>query len=126
MGSLRSIAVVGLLLFAFSLSGFGQGGGPYENARRLVGRVQGNVKRAAEFDASSAKERERIDNALKHLAEFDRELAKNHYDKGILDTAISDVQNIVDHNTISPRDREILTHDLGELRSLRTNKGASY
>jgi len=123
---LRSIAAVGSLLFVLSLSGYGQGGGPYENARRLVGRVQENVKRAAEFDASSAKERERIDNAMKHLSEFDRELAKNHYDKGILDSAIGDVQNIVDHNTISPRDRNTLTHDLEELRSLRANKGTSY
>ncbi len=38
----------------------------------------------------SPKEKERYDNALHHLSEFDQGLAHARFDKGKLDTAIED------------------------------------
>jgi hypothetical protein len=42
------------------------------------------------------KDRERIDSALKDLADFDRRLADHHLDKGALDSAIQDVAKVPD------------------------------
>ena len=98
----------------------------YSNARALVERVQTDLRHAARLSRDREKERERIDNAQHHLSEFDRELARNKFDKDKLDDSINDVKNVVENNTLDPRDRDILTRDLQELRNLRQTRGAGY
>lgn len=98
----------------------------YGNARSLVERVQNDLHRAARMDQEREKHRERYDNAEHHLSDFDRELARNHFDKGKLDTAIDDVKNVVDNNTLDPQARDILTQDLRDLRNLRQSRAAGY
>ena len=97
----------------------------YEDARGLVGRVQDDLKRAEEMASQRkhSKENERIDNAERHLSAFDKALAKGKFDSGKLDAAISDTQNVVDHNTLSPQDRDTLLADLRNLRYMRTSRG---
>src|SRR5690349_11962549 len=98
----------------------------YANARSLVQRVQQDLRHAARINRDDDKERDRYDNAMKHLSDFDKDLSRNKFDKGKLDDAIEDVKNVVDHNTLDPRGRDLLSQDLRDLRSLRQNRGAGY
>jgi hypothetical protein len=96
----------------------------YSNARSLVDRVQNDLRHASRMIRDKAKERERIDNAQHHLSEFDKDLARNKFDKDKLDASIDDVKNVVENNTLEPRARDILTQDLSDLRNLRQTRGA--
>ena len=91
----------------------------YGRARDLVTRVQEDLQRAADFTGNKEKERERYQNVQHHLSEFDRELRKGHFDKDKLDTAIDDLKNVVQNNTLESRDRDSLAADLSDLRTLR-------
>jgi hypothetical protein len=91
------------------------------DARDLVQRTQADLQRARDLRPRNEKERERIENALKHLSDFDRHLSKDKFDKDRLNEAIDDLKNVVDHNTLEPRDRDALNADLGELRLLRSS-----
>ena len=51
--------------------------------------------------------------------DFDRDFTRGHFDKGKLNTAIDDLKNVVDHNTLDPQDRDALTADLRDLRVMR-------
>lgn len=119
----RRLAVVALLLAAGSIA-YSQD--RYENARSLVARVQNDLRRAEHFTPPDGKEKERYFNAQHHLSQFDRELARGRFDKDKLDEAIDDVKNVVENNTLSPRDRDVLSGDLRDLRELRRTRGASY
>src|ERR1700733_3667662 len=77
---------------------------------------------AADFKRRNGKEISRYENAEKHLSNFDRELTKDHFDKGKLDNAIDDVKNVVEHNTLDPQSRDALRRDLGDLRILRDER----
>lgn len=123
--SRRLFAAAAAVTISLAPLAYGQGG-RYGNARGLVARVQNNLRRAERFTEPTAKERERYFNAQHHLSQFDRELAKDKFDKDKLDEAIDDVKNIVENNTLSPEDRDILTADLRDLRELRRTRGAAY
>ena len=69
----------------------------------------------------SGKERERYDNALHHLSDFDQSLAHSRFDKGKLDTAIEDINNVCKNNTLTPGERDVLLSDLRQLRDLRAD-----
>jgi len=100
--------------------------GRYGEARGLVSRVQNDLRRAERFTPPSEKEKERFHNAQHHLSEFDEKLSRGQFDKDKLDEAIDDVKNVVENNTLSARDRDVLSRDLGELRELRRTRGNSY
>jgi hypothetical protein len=97
--------------------------GRYENARGLVSRVQNDLRRAERFSRPNGKEKERYFNAQHHLSQFDRELARGRFDKDKLDQAIDDVKNVVESNTLSARDRDVLAGDLRDLREMRRERG---
>ena len=117
-------ALTALLVAAGSIA-YSQDG-RYGNARSLVARVQNDLRRAERFTRPTGKERERYFNAQHHLSQFDRQLARGRFDKDKLDEAIDDVKNVVENNTLSPRDRDVLSGDLRDLRELRRTRGASY
>jgi hypothetical protein len=98
--------------------------GRYGDVRALVGRVQEDLKRAAGMASprNHNKDYKRVDDAQRHLSQFDRALSKNKWDSGKLDAAISDVQGVVDHNTLTPQDRDSLNADLHDLRGVRTER----
>ena len=98
----------------------------YANARSLVDRSQNDLRHASHLAKDREKERERYDNAQRSLSEFDKNLARNKFDKDKLDSAINDVKNVVDHNTLDPQARDMLTQDLRDLRELRQSRGAGY
>lgn len=98
--------------------------GRYSDVRALVGRVQEDLRRAAGMASprGHSKDYQRVDNAQRHLSQFDRALSKGKFDSGKLDASISDVQSVVDHNTLTPQDRDSLNADLHDLRSVRSER----
>jgi hypothetical protein len=106
---LGTIAGAGLLLF----------GQEYGRARDLVAHVQEDLQRAADFTRNKDKERDRYHDVQHHLSEFDRELRAGKFDKGKLDDAINNLKDVVKENTLESHDRDALTQDLSDLRTLR-------
>ena len=87
----------------------------------LVDRTQSDLRGAADMEHGQ-KERERYHNAQKSLSTFDRHLSKGHFDKDKLDTAINDIQNVLDHNTLQASSRDALLRDVSDLRAARERR----
>lgn len=94
----------------------------YEEARAVVDRTQTDLTRSIGLVRDS-KELERYKNAQKKLSTFDRHLVKGKFDKGTLDSAIEDLQHVLDHNTLQGQDRDTLMDDIHRLRELREFRG---
>lgn len=116
-------AALSIALIALGLAGFASAqpeyGERHRPARDLVARVQSDLQRAAQSPTVRGKDRERYDNALRHLSQFDRDLTRGKFDKGKLDTAIDNVKRVVQNNTLVVEDRDALREDLARLRGLR-------
>ena len=97
--------------------------GPYGRARELVGRVQRDLTRAQRMAPVAGRQRDRYENAQRHLSQFDDSLSRGDFDKDKLDVAIDDVNNVVRGNVLSPRSRDDLRDDLAALRSMRAARG---
>lgn len=93
-----------------------------EEGRQLVGRTISDLNRASNLRNVSGKERERFRNAMNSLSKMDRRVSRNKYEKDDLDDAIKDTQNVVDHNTLTPEDRDALVSDLKALRDYRSRQ----
>jgi hypothetical protein len=93
------------------------------DTRGVVDQTLRDLREATEFERHNGKQIERYDNATRHLSDFDKEYTKGHFDKDKLDTAIDDLKNVVEHNTLDPRARDQLTDDLQDLRMLRADRG---
>jgi hypothetical protein len=111
-----SLAAVALLL---SGAGWTLHAQDLDRARNLVDRVQDDLRRAEDFTRNNEKERVRYENVQHHLSEFDRELRRDHFDKGKLDDSIGNLKDVVQKNTLEGLDRDELARDLSDLRTLR-------
>jgi hypothetical protein len=116
----RKISVAGIVL-AVALTGAGWTlqAQEFDRARDLVARVQNDLARAEDFTRNNEKERVRYENVQHHLSEFDRDLRRDHFDKGKLNDAIDNLKNVVQKNTLEGHDRDELARDLSDLRTLR-------
>ena len=112
MKSLRILIAAGFLV---SATAWAQSLDP----RATIDRTQTDLRRAEDFERHHGKEIARYDNAQKHLSEFDRDFTRGHFDRGKLDAAIDDMKNVVEHNTLTPTDRDALAADLRDLRVMR-------
>ena len=108
-----------VLSLARTPAAFAQGD-EYNEARNLVQRVQDDLRT---LHPNGNKDRDRINDALKHLSELDRKLTKDKFSKGPLSDAIGNVKDILDHNTLETRERDMLNADIHDLRELRLYKG---
>ncbi len=117
--SRRSAVAKAVLLAMLSGAGWVLQGADLDRARDLVARVQDDLQRAADFTRSNEKERGRYENLQHHLSQFDRDLRRDHFDKGKLDSAIDDLKDVVKKNTLEGHDRDALASDLSDLRTLR-------
>jgi len=109
-----------ILATAALLCGLAVGASAQEHARGVIDRTLNDLSRAANFERHHhGNEADRYENASKHLSDFDREFTRGHFDKDKLDTAIDDVKNVVEHNTLEPSDRDALRADLSSLRGVR-------
>jgi hypothetical protein len=97
--------------------------GPYARARALVGRVLHDLERAQRMAPVAGRQRERYENAQRHLSQFDDRLSRGDFDKDKLDEAIDDVKNVVKNNVLPPRARNDLRDDLEQLRGMRAARG---
>lgn len=119
--------VLALALLVGGISARAQGYNSYPPARaespvdQTIHHLEGLAHRTSAFD--SGHERSRYDNAIRHLSEFQNGLARGHFDKGRLDQAIGDVQNVVDHNPLDEHARGMLWNDLNNLRAFRATRG---
>jgi hypothetical protein len=93
----------------------------WDHARGLVGKAQQDLQNISSIATMSGKERERYDNALHHLSEFDQALSHSHFDKGKLDTSVDDIDNVCKNNTLTPNERDVLLADIRELRHLKSD-----
>lgn len=93
----------------------------YGGHRSIIARTLGDLHRASRF-ARGGRERERIENATRHLRELDRDLRRGRYDRGRLDEAVDDVHNVERNNNLPPRERDVLNDDLRQLRELRARE----
>lgn len=115
----RRAATRSILVGALGGSALALFGQEYGRARDLVAKVQDDLRRAADFTASKEKERDRYRDVQRKLSEFDRDLSKGHFDKGKLDGAIDELKEVMKENTLESHDRDALTADLADLRTLR-------
>jgi hypothetical protein len=101
---------------------FGQGD-EYDAARNLIQHVQDDLHSIQPAGPHQGKDRERIQDALKHLSDMDRRLTKDKFSKDAISDAIDNVQGILNHNTLETRERDMLTADVHDLRELKLYKG---
>jgi hypothetical protein len=118
----RSAVAKVALLAMLSGTGWMLQAADYDHARDLVSRVQNDLQRAADFTRTNKKESERYENVQHHLSEFDRELRRDHFDKGKLNDAIDNLKDVVKNNTLESHDRDALATDLSDLRTLRDTR----
>jgi len=111
-----------VLLCALTGAGWSLQAADFDRARDLVAHVQDDLQRAADFTRSNEKERSRYENVQHHLSEFDRELRRDHFDKGKLDDSIDNLKDVVKNNTLESHDRDALAMDLSDLRTLRDTR----
>ncbi len=95
---------------------------PYTDLRGLIDRTQNDLRTASELEHGNAGQRERYHSAQGHLSTFDRHLVKGHFDKGELDKSINEVKSILDHNVLQVSTRDMLGHDLEDLRAARDRR----
>ena len=94
----------------------------YADLRNLVDRVQSDLRASSDLQHGN-KQDQRYKNAQDHLSDFDRSLAKGHFNKDRLDEAINDLKNLTDHNTLQSSQRDALVRDLEDLRAARERRG---
>jgi hypothetical protein len=99
--------------------GFAQGD-EYEEARKLVQRVEDDL---GTLHPTDQKDRDRVNDTLKHLSDLDRKFTKDQFRKGPLSDAIGNLQDVLDHNTLDTHERDTLNGDIHDLRELRLYKG---
>lgn len=118
----RTLFTVGAVLLITAWGAKAQEGS-YPEARQLVQRVQEDLRHVGHEDARNHKQEDHVEGALKHLAEFDRGLSNNKFDKDRLDAAIDHMKKVVDDNTIDAKDRDALNADINDLQHLRVDRG---
>jgi hypothetical protein len=86
----------------------------------LVDRVMNDLSRASGYGWMDNHNRKHIDHAQRDLDRFREKWSRGRFDRGRLDSAISNLQHVVNSNRIEPRSRDRLARDLYDLRNFRT------
>lgn len=102
-------------------SAFQQYESGWGDIRGLVDRTQADLRAAGDIQHGK-EERDRYKHAQKSLSTFDRHLSKGRFDKDKLDDAISDIQSVLDHNTLQASSRDALIRDVADLRAARARR----
>ena len=113
---------VGALLLVAAWSARAQDG-PYSDARQLVQRVQEDLRHVGHEDARNHKQADHVEEAQKHLSDFDKGLSNGKFEKDRLDAAIDHLKQVVDGNTLEARDRDAINTDIDDLRHLKADRG---
>jgi hypothetical protein len=92
----------------------------------VVRAVERDLERAASRGYAGRHERDRINQALRHLNDFEREASRGRFDRHALDKAIERVDDVVRHSGLDFRERNILIGDVNRLREFRATGGYGY
>jgi len=104
---------------AYSTPGYNGGGISRQRTdRALFDHVRIDLDRAAAYPASRS-DRKRFDDARRDLFDFQSRFDQGLFDKHTLGHAIDRLQSVFSHNSLDPRDRDILAEDLRQLRDYR-------
>jgi hypothetical protein len=118
-----SVAVFGVMLLAFSSAlAYGQFEKPRydpDSVSALVEQVHTDLNRAYSSWHLSGGDRDRLNHAEKELREFAHKWSNHNFDKGQLDDAISSIQHVLDNNKLPGRERDAISSDVDQLRSMR-------
>lgn len=90
-----------------------------QSVSALVDRVHMDLNRGYESWHLSGGDRDRLNNAEKQLREFAQKWSDHHFDKGELDDAISSIQHVLDNNKLRGPERDAISDDVSQLRSMR-------
>ncbi len=105
---------------AFASPAMAQGYRYNPEHRRPVEAAMHDLEEIGSHAPSDRHQRERYDNAIRHLHEFgDRLHEGGFFDKGKLDQSIGDIQSIIDHNPMGRMAHDRLLRDVSDLRLLR-------
>lgn len=129
MRGLIHLLVAAALCAAFTPSSFAQPSRRYQDrgdsryhqfGRGTLDHVRADIARAERgLHYIGPIEMRRFYRVRDGLADFQRRWERGHYDGASLQQAISNLEAIVGHSRINPRDREILRRDLFQLRDLQ-------
>jgi len=117
--------VLGVVLCAGTMS-IAQSNEPYENAHQAVQQTMQDLQRAQMTDQTRGKDQQRIDQAIKRLTEFDRRLAKHHFDEDKLNSAIQAVSDVSVKNHADQPELDTIAADANSLRRLRLQHQNSH
>jgi hypothetical protein len=120
----RSVLLAALLIPSLTQGpmAFAQGD-EYDAARNLIQHVEDDLHTIQPAGPQQGKDRDRIQDALKHLSDLDRHLTKDKFSKGAINDAIGNVQGILDHNTLETKERDMLNADVHSLKELKLYRG---
>ena len=85
----------------------------------VIRAVQADLERVASRGRLGGRERSRIDQALRKLNDFERDLSGGRFDRHDLDKAIERIDDLVRRGALDNRERSILIGDLNRLRQFR-------
>jgi hypothetical protein len=96
---------------------------PWQQARDLVQKTTQDLQEASKRGMGSPKEAKkeqgRYSKAYRNLSDFDRDLVKQKFNRGKLNDSIEAINDVYKNNTLSPEDRDRLSADVKDLRTLR-------
>ena len=101
------------------------GRGTYGTGRSgdVINRALSNLNVAATNSRVDGHERGHFNTAQQELTNFQARWAQGQFDTGRLDKAVSAMQDLVNSDQISPRDRSVLSNDVAALRQFRNSGG---
>ncbi len=86
----------------------------------VVDRVMSDLSRSGGYGWMDNRDRKRIDRAQRDLAKFQEKWSRGKFDRGKLDSAIDNLQHVVNSSRFDPRSRDRLARDLYDLRDFRS------
>jgi hypothetical protein len=129
--ALAGTAVLGLTFLAGCTRAVAHGPAPYPAAvgpgqwsrgpssHPLIRRVVWNTESAARRSWTDRHNQRHFERALRDLHRFQDRMAQGRFDRGRLDSAISNLNHLANARQIHPRDRAILQRDVFALRDFR-------
>lgn len=123
--TLMMTGVLGVVLCAGTVA-IAQSNEPYANAHQVVQQTMQDLERAQMTDQTHGKDQQRIDQAIKRLSEFDRRLAKHHFDDDKLDSAIQAVSDVSVKNHADQPELDTIAADANSLRRVRLQHKHSH
>ena len=103
-----------------------QRGYRYEQNEGLIGRVMSDLNIAASSAYLDDHERTHFGEVAGNLQDFQARWSRGKFDTGKLDKAIHNLDHLAHADRIRPREREMLTRDVYDLRRFRDTRGGYY